>query len=528
MQQPIRRPVSLPVVCRRRLFHAVAVGFAAALVLVPLVAGCGSDDEGQSGSAGLPALLPLHATRGAGAGIFDAGGRQVLLRGVNVNGLGDYYQANPAYPTVLPLEDADFARMASYGFNVVRLVLSWSALEPERGQISAAYLQRIRRVVEAAKAHGIHTILDMHQDAWGKFIATPPGVECPPGREPAIGWDGAPEWATITDGRSTCREPGARELSFAVAQAFENFYADRDGIQTQLIRTWAALADAFAREPAVAGYDLFNEPHFGRALTGAAPKLADFYTRVIDAIRAAERNAGGFAHIVFFEPVIVWPVLPETPAADFTTDRNIVFAPHNYAESITGFNSLSIEEAFTRAADDAAVYETTFWIGEYGWFSDPPQNQERLRRYAREEDRLRIGSAWWQWEQACGDPHSIGQPNGEPSPLLIHLHYSRCPGDIDEGPVPEWLVVLSRPYPRAAPGALLTLESDGEAGTLRLTGLAGGTTGGRLDLWVPARTGRPRLLGSGFGNVEIIEVPGGYRVLAQVSGSYEVVLEPSL
>jgi len=497
------------------------------VMLVALcAAGCG-DGDAPPAPTEVSALEPLHATRGATPGVFDALGRQVLLRGINVNGLGDYYQANPAYPQVLPLDDTDFARIASYGFNVVRLVLNWSALEPERGQISPTYLQRIRAAIDAAKAHGVYTVLDMHQDAWGKYIASPPGTVCPPGREAAIGWDGAPEWATITDGRSTCRSEGNRELSFAVSAAFDNFYRDRNGIQTQLVQAWAALAREFADEPAVAGYDLFNEPHFGSALFGSAAKIAAYYARVIPAIRAAERDGGGFAHIVFFEPIIGWPSLDEKPAADFTTDDNIVFAPHNYAESITGLEQLTIEQAFTRAVDDAASYGTTFWIGEYGWFSDPPTNKARLVRYAAEEDRLMVGGAWWQWKQACGDPHSIGRPGGEPAALLIHFNYSRCPGDIDDGPVPEWLVVLSRPYPRAAPGRLLTLESDGDAGTLRLTGdLNGSSTDAPLDLWVPRRADQPpHVSGAGIGQVHVIEVAGGYRVRVAVDDRYEVSIE---
>jgi endoglycosylceramidase len=487
-----------------------------------LLAGCGNDGEPRgTGREALPALRTLHARRGTDPGIFDDLGRRVLLRGMNLNSLGDYYQANPAYPQVIPLDGSDFTRMAQHGFNVVRLIVSWSALEPQRDQIDREYIQRIREAVAGAKAAGIYTVLDMHQDAWGKFIASPPGTICSAGRELAIGWDGAPSWATLFDDRSTCRMIGVRELSPAVAAAFDSFYADREGIQGQLVKTWAALATEFAAEPAVAGYDLLNEPFIGSNILGAANNLAAYSTRAIDAIRTAETAAGGFAHIVFFEPVAVWPVLNAAPPADFTSDTNIVFAPHNYAESITGLNPLSIEEVFARAAESAAQYGTTFWTGEYGWFGDAAHNQARLLRYAREEDRYLVGSAWWQWKQACGDPHSIGVPNGEPPPLLTHFTYSRCPGDIDLGPVPEWEVILSRPYPRAAPGRLLSLESDGATGTLQLRGET--VMPGELDLWIPQRgSARPQLIGQGITDTRLVPIQGGYRALASVTGTYDV------
>lgn len=491
------------------------------LALGCLLPACGDDDAARPAALSQAASLPaLHAERGVRAGIYDAQGRQVLLRGVNVNALGDYYQGNPNYPQVLPVDDSDFAEMARYGLNVVRLILSWSALEPERDRIDRAYLARIRSVVELARRHEVYVVLDMHQDAWGKYIATPPGVSCPGGREAAIGWDGAPEWATLTDGASTCRAPGSRELAPAVRNAFSSFYANRDGIQEQFAKAWAALAAEFARDTTVAGYDLLNEPHFGASALGSGTQLGPLYHRVITAIRAAEHAAGGFGHVIFFEPGILFPSTDAPPPVDSITDDNVVFAPHNYAESINEVST--IEGWFDFAVEAAARFGTTFWVGEYGWFSDPPLNQQRLIRYARQEDRLLLGSAWWQWQQACGDPHSIGRPGGEPDSEQIHFRRSRCPGDVDLGPIPEWTVVLSRPYPRAAPGQLQRLESDGIARTLELEAESGATPG-TLDLWIPAGgLGQPEITGSGIVARQVRRVAGGYRAALTVRGNYTV------
>ena len=128
--------------------------------------------------------------------------------------------------------------------------------------MSRAYLRRIRRTVDDAARYGIYSVIDMHQDAWGKFIASPPGTTCPAGSEPAIGWDGAPRWATITDGASTCRR-GSREESDAVLTAWDRFYADHNGIMTHLVKDWAVVAHEFRHHPAVAGFDLLNEPNQG-------------------------------------------------------------------------------------------------------------------------------------------------------------------------------------------------------------------------------------------------------------------------
>jgi endoglycosylceramidase len=131
--------------------------------------------------AEVPGLLALTVGQDGGARIIDVSGRQVLLRGMNVNQLVDYYAQDPALPTVQPLSEADFADMARLGFNVVRLGMSWSRLEPSPGTFDDGYLGQIRQAVGWASRHGLYTVLDMHQDAWSKFVASPPGVVCPPG-----------------------------------------------------------------------------------------------------------------------------------------------------------------------------------------------------------------------------------------------------------------------------------------------------------------------------------------------------------
>ncbi|WP_223263366.1 glycoside hydrolase family 5 protein [Rhodococcus sp. MTM3W5.2] len=209
-------------------------------------------------------LPRLTVTDGA---ITDATGRTVLLRGANINQLNDYAHNEPALATTAPLERADFTGMAAQGFNVAPLTLAWSALEPTPGAFDEAYVAKIHKAVNDAKDHGIYTVLDMHQDAWGK----------------------APAWATLTDGWSTCTLGGQRETSPAVARSFQNFYDDTQGIQGHLVNTWARLAGEFKDEPTVAGYDLLNEPNPGlRDPITAADQIRRYYQRAITAIRQAE------------------------------------------------------------------------------------------------------------------------------------------------------------------------------------------------------------------------------------------------
>src|SRR5436190_10015475 len=305
------------------------------------------------------ALPRLHATRGDNPAILTGDGRQVLLRGVNVNQLGDYYRQIPSLPSTFPLRSNDFTAIRGLGMNVVRLIVHWSALEPTRGAFNQAYVKRIRRAVRWAGARGIYVVLDMHQDAWGKFIVSPKSETCVPGAEHQQGWDGAPQWATITNGTPTCFY-GIRELAPAVGAAFQNFWDDTDGIQGELVSTWARLAKAFAADPAVAGYDLMNEPNPGYSvgLSDTGP-IAQFYARAIAAIRQSELKARkGFSHIAFFEPGAIWSAAgtDAPPAPALITDPNVVFAPHLYGGSLA---AVSVDDGYRFAEQAAAQYGTT-------------------------------------------------------------------------------------------------------------------------------------------------------------------------
>lgn len=132
-----------------------------------------------------------------GTRFVDQAGGQVLLRGVNLGGDSKV----PAIPdghtwrttdfsdhrTVsfigrpFPLEDADshLARIAGWGFNCLRLLTTWEAVEHAGpGNYDEAYLDYFAAVCAKAGQHGLHVFIDFHQDVWSRMS----------------GGDGAPGW----------------------------------------------------------------------------------------------------------------------------------------------------------------------------------------------------------------------------------------------------------------------------------------------------------------------------------------------
>ncbi len=458
-------------------------------------------------------LAWLYARSGEHPGIFDDDGRQWLLRGVNFNHLGDYWQVHPSLPTVAELSDEDWDDAAYYGANVIRLVTTWSFWQPERDTFNEEYLERVRAAIKEANEREMYVVIDMHQDAWSKFVFTPADEVCPEGTNHQKGWDGAPEWATFTDDQPTCT-PGRREESPSVIRAWTNFYDNREGIRDELVRVWARIAREFAHHSGVAGFDLINEPGEGEDNTREG--LTTFYRSAIDVIREAEAEVGGRGHIIIFEPS-AHAVLPDF---DLHDDPQLVFGAHNYFGMIHSSEDL-LEDSFGLYAWLAEQYGgRTVWIGEYGAFGDEERNTEYMTKYAAYEDAIPgSGGTWWQWAQRCGDPHNVQQP---PTKEWLEEKQASCD---DESYTRRYsdppAKCMDRAFPRAVPGRLVSIGEGACDGYLSVTGET--DTSGEAELWYPSATEtEPTVSGENIGSVTLNKVPGGWRVIATVSSAYSI------
>ena len=220
--------------------------------------------------------------------IGDVTGRQVILRGVNVNQLIDYHLRDPAVPAVQPPTDDDFAQMASMGFNVVRLGMSWSRLEPRAGRVrrgvprrrSAPRWPRPRRTASTpcstcTRTPGATRLARPTSSAAAAPRRRPAGTAHRRGRRSPTARCTASSWRGTSHPRSRRRSATSTPTA--------------TGSRRELVRTWAFVAAAFADEPAVAGYDLLNEPGIGaNPPISSGLLLGRYYDAAITAIRDAE------------------------------------------------------------------------------------------------------------------------------------------------------------------------------------------------------------------------------------------------
>eukprot|EP00474_Spongospora_subterranea_P009967 CRZ10425.1 hypothetical protein [Spongospora subterranea] len=134
-----------------------------------------------------------------GQWFIDRHGRRLILRGVNLSGSskspfkpflhsheggdGEFFRDLDVsfVGRPFPIEDADkhLSLIRSWGFNVLRLVITWEAIEHfGPGIYDDDYVEFLIAVIRKAAAYDIRVFVDPHQDAWSR--------QC--------GGSGAPNW----------------------------------------------------------------------------------------------------------------------------------------------------------------------------------------------------------------------------------------------------------------------------------------------------------------------------------------------
>ena len=468
------------------------------------------------------AVSPRSAVSGTlradGPFFHDSAGRAVILRGVNaVSKIPPYhFDTGPGGAGANQLTDADATQMAGFGFNIVRLGVIWKGLEPGRhgrgrddpaicsrgtpadpgefDQATAdAYLAHVAATVDILAAHGIYSLLDMHQDVYNE----------------AFNGEGAPDWAVCTgdpvtgtpvapDNRQSWNQNYSEP---AVVNVFNHFWNNDvvGDLQGEYDRALGALAARFHGNQWVIGYDLFNEPFSAEIYTAAG--AAEFDQRLkcayagrahqpanacppgvpADGMIPALRHAGS-TQMVFYEPDV---------SADFGNPSfigpipfdNLVLNFHDYClvggtfGSGSGntpdcnltepgtFSNKSRERQFSASAEQP--HGPGWFLSEFGASDDLAD----ISRMATLADQNLIGWTYWAWKQYH-----------DPTGSADHLE-SMFAGDVTLKP--EKAALLVRTYAQAVAGTPTAMSFDPGSGDFRLQYQPDQTVTAPTEVFVP-------------------------------------------
>lgn len=242
-----------------------------------------------------------------GSNFRDESGRSIILRGVNLGGdcKVPYPYGGTNYPSdfsdhrsvsfvgrPFPLEEADehLGRLRHWGFNVLRLLTCWEAVEHAGpGLYDSEYIDYFAELCRRANEHGLYVVVDFHQDVWSRMTG---GSGAPGWTFEAVGLDftrfGAAGAAHVMQyaynyARGGWQDAypqmswGANHRLPPASIMWTLFWTGRlftpqlqvdgcniqDFLQNRYLGAMDALARGIAHLPNVVGFDTLNEPVTG-------------------------------------------------------------------------------------------------------------------------------------------------------------------------------------------------------------------------------------------------------------------------
>ncbi len=313
--------------------------------------------------------------------IVNEKGEYVLLQGVNYMGLEFGWFGH---------SEEDFKRIASWGFNVVRLPIGWAYIEPEPGVINEEYLKIVDWMIYWAKKHGLYVVLDMHQWRWSS----------------RYGGCGFPDRIV----------PDAQNYLEASVKFFKN-----KELWKEFAEVWKIVAERYRNESTIAAYDVFNEPmpRYDLLPEEEFVKLVEeFYKYVFEEIRKVDEK-----HILMYMPV--WG--GELDAVPWITGENIVLTIHFYVggtwDGKTGYEKtsfLELKSAVQKCAELGLERRVPVWIGEFGVGSGAYRAADWVRDVLNLFGEYGLGYAWWTyWRDVDG--FGLLYPNGEEKEHIMNV-----------------------------------------------------------------------------------------------------------
>jgi endoglycosylceramidase len=390
-----------------------------------LVAACGPK---LTSLQPIPGRTDPNAVHVAGSVFRDGMGRQLLFRGYNAKvknvfdaEFDDGRTPNETFPD---FDEASAAKFEELGFDVMRLTINWSAIEPKPQQYSDAFFAKMEVVLDMARRHHFRLILDMHQDAYSK----------------EIGEDGAPLWAIVPPPAQLLSGPSddSRRLSPEVLTAGFNFFAnaqaaDGRALQDAFITAVAKMAQRWSFDPVVLGFEDFNEPVVLRQ-----DDLDAFHARFADSMHVIDKDAP-----VLFEPVGERNQLDRAfmSPAPFAHGPG-VYTVHIYTGIFSGADYASdwnnLRPSMVSAVAEAAAWGTPLFISEYGCDQTTTLGPQWMSHELDLQDEMLASSTAWAWE-----PGAWGIRDLDASQSITYK--------------PQTIAVVSRPYPRAVAGDLVAI-----------------------------------------------------------------------
>ncbi len=434
----------------------------------------------------------------------DALGRTRIFRGVNYVDKGELpsknrkkgSKADPKQQRKYHLETSKeyWGNMAKLGVTLVRLGVTWDAIEPAPGVYNQEYLAEIEEVFEVCATLGIYVYLDMHQDLYSGF---------------GTGYgDGAPNWAVLNGGvphRIPYTGIWAEPYFFgnSTARAFDSFWDNKEvsgrGLQDRYADMWTMLATRLKDKENLFGFDFINEPYPGkmgqkvfRGIVARVIKMALFSSkfamfRFLKNIFKHPKQALDCITPEVFEEVVSQgeEVLSQFDKTRYTpfinkmatairkvTDRGIVMQSTSYWGNVgVHYHGQPIEVAGDREEGQCFAphaYDVLVDTPEYNYASTP-RMAFILKRHKEAQDRLGVPVVLGEWGCNCPEGTEWLKHVEEVDAIIEEYQWSETYyADVEFLETPAIKSNIQRAYPRAVAGSITQYKTDKQNNTFCL------------------------------------------------------------
>ncbi len=348
-------------------------------------------------AAFLHGCLPAHTTHF----ITDSDGRIVIYHGVNVSNYAK------TAPEALPWHTReDFARLNAWGFNLVRYLVFWDAIEPRDGEFDEQYLEKTLERLKWMEELGIDVVLDVHQDVYCRRFTG----------------NGFPEWTVDTGGHEfTPTTPwNLNYLDPAVLHAYDHFWRS-EALKARYVDMLEHLMRRMDGQRNVIGVEIMNEPFPWTGLGFEQKALSGLYEQV-----QAMRQRNHFRLPLWFEPVI-YTSAGIRSRLSFEPESGSVYAVHYYdplcheGRPYGWFNRWLMPYAFRVRAHEAERFGTPMLVTEFGIAPTTEGFRKYLRDFCDLADCHATGWTYYSYDKCAHESFGILDENGNPSPVLDNL-----------------------------------------------------------------------------------------------------------
>lgn len=438
-----------------------------------------------------------------------------MFHGVNiVYKVDPYIPARDKFDSQLSLTDAELDDLVKWGFNFVRLGVMWEAVERSPNVYNETYLNEIEGLINRLGEKGIYTLVDAHQDVLARkicgegmpnFYATDLPTKCGNNTLGEVLQEvgvckSIQEYGFRFDADGNPLIEDCQKHNFAgyypspeSIELWDRLYSNKTGLQDIFINYWKRVAQRFANNPYVVGYDPLNEPFPSNFINDLSliyspgkfdrVGLQPLYTRAFnEAYKPADESK-----IMFFETtqfpstigilggLVVNVGFTAPPGASIGSDKHVL-NDHSYCCQLSPEICATGEPDLARApecrewhekrvatrSDDARALGVPLFISEFGACLNSTTCVQEITSLVDICDEHLAGWAYWQFKNYADLTTSAGT-NSE--------GFYNNDGTLQDGKVKA----LTRAYLLASQGVLLSMKFTDETSDFRASFIANTT-----------------------------------------------------